>query len=73
MLTAREQNRVRTLRTRIARGTATTAEVLEFHALVEKGLVETSVRAPAGFKPRTRLDFQPRPDELEEVASWLDR
>jgi hypothetical protein len=67
MLNAREQVRVRTLRNRRTR---TTPEILELHALLEKA--GQPVQAPPEFKPRTVLDFQPRPDEVATLASWLD-
>jgi hypothetical protein len=71
VLTAREQTRVRTLRNRVARRTAVTAEIVEFQALLEKGL-DTTVQAPSGFKPATVLDFQPTPNEVAALTSWLD-
>lgn len=71
-MNAREQSRLRTLTTRVKRGTATTAEILEFHALGESQIQECNVRAPAvAFQPRTVLEFHPDPKQAQDTWAAL--
>lgn len=75
-MTAKEQSRYRVLAGRVGRRTATTTEILEFHALGEKAVLPVVLPlAPAQFMPRTILEFpeyQPTARDIAQACAALE-